>query len=245
MVNIEDLLLYLPKQHGEHGVDATLHMLTRRQSRIHEVFTNPPGGSWTSFDILRPSSDEVYRWDHMPRVPEAKRPDLVLQLNEDREMSFILLESKQTISDVYERMGISLIEFFTGSSADYLGLKNRPAWHRRCLNDERWELITPDDDENLRYWFRSHPESQVYYWPGFTFAMDPEHIENIRNLDTERMMAQQAELMRSHPDLHIVILIGWHGDRHEPFALRTYSDEFGETNLAEELDTMLEPVLIE
>jgi len=180
----------------------------------------------------------------MPRVPEAKRPDLVLQSNEGKEMNFILLESKQKISDAYDRMGTSLMEFFTGSH-DYLGLKSRPAWHRRRLNDERWRLITPDDNEDLRYWFRSYPESLVPYWPGFAFAADPEHLDNIRSLNTGRIMTQHAELLRSHPDLHIVILIGWHGDRHEPFAVRTYSDEFGETNVADELDTMLEPVLVE
>jgi len=243
MVNLEDLIRYLPKQHGEHGVDATLHMLARRQTRIHEVFSNPPGGSWTTFDILRPSSNDIYRWDHMPRVPEAKRPDLVLQSNETEEMSFVLLESKQAITDVYERMGTSLTEFFTGSK-NYLGLKNRPAWHRKTLRDETWKLITPDDDEDLRYWFRSYPKSGVHYWPGFTFALDPEHVESIGSLDSERITTQHASLMRSHPDIHLAILIGWHGDHHEPFVVRTYSREFGETDFADELDAMLEPVLV-
>jgi len=242
MVRVEELIRYLPKLHGEHGVDATLHRLARNQSRIHEVFSNPPGGSWTQFDILRPSSDEVYRWDHMPRVPEAKRPDLVLQFNEGEEMNFILIESKQTISDIYAGMGTSLTEFFTGSG-DYLGLKNRPAWHRRCLNEERWRLITPDD-EDLRYWFKTFPESLVHYWPGFTFALNPEHIESKSNINTETIITQNKELMDSHRDLHIVVLIGWHGDRHEPFAVRTYSEEFCRTSLAYELDALLEPILL-
>ena len=243
-VDLEDLFLYFPRQHGEHGVDATLHMLVGKQSTIHEVFSNPPGASWTSCDILRPLSTEVYSWDHMPRVPEAKRPDLILQFNEREDMSFILLESKQAISDVYVKMGTSLTEFFTGSH-DYLGLKKRPAWQRRRLDEEDWTLIRPDENVDLRYWFRSYPERSVHYWPGFTFASIPEYWETRDQINIGRIMAQHAELMRSYPDLHIVIMIGWHGNHHDPFAVRTYSDEFAETDLADELDTMLDPILVE
>jgi len=244
MVDVDDLLRYLPSQHGEHGVDATLHMLARKNTRFHEVFSNPPGGSWAVFDIWRPSTTEVYRWDHMPRVPGAKRPDFVLQFTDGQVINFILMESKQAIQDAYPRMGVLLTQFFTGSR-NYLGLKKRPAWHRKKINEAHWRVIPPDEDDDIRYWFREWPEMHTRFWPAFTFAVSPEFIMDLDNMDKRETLSQLTDLLGSRTDLDIVILIGWTGEYHEPFAIRAYSEEFARTDLARELDRLLDPVLVE
>jgi hypothetical protein len=244
MVDLEALLTYVPKQHGEHGVDATLHMLAKRQSRLHEVFSNPPGASWTQFDILKPGTSEMYRWDHMPRVPQAKRPDFVLQFNQVTEMNFLLIESKQSAADVYPKMGTLLTQFLTGSRG-YLGLKNRPAWHRRKLDQKYWEVIEPTSNEDVRFWFRNYPEQRVHYWTGFAFSLEPEYIERTDAFNRTRTQTQLEGLLRSNRTLHVAIAVGWSGRYHEPFAVRVCSEEFGDTVFRDEFDRLLNPVLIE
>lgn len=243
MTKLDILLGYLPSKHGEHGVDATIHMLSRRQSRIHEVFCNPPGGSWSKFDILKPESTEIYRWDHMPRVPpEAKRPDTILQFNRGRDIHLLLLESKRSFSDFYPQMGILLKQYFTGSR-NFIGLKDRPAWHRREISSEEWTFIPPDADENIRYWFKNYDRSLVHFWSGFAFAISPEYYADEKKIDVNEIADDMERLLQSQKDLHVTIAVGWRGPYHCPFVLRIYSKAFEETEFARILDSLLKPVL--
>ena len=243
MVKLDRLLGYLPSKHGEHGVDATIHMLSRRQSIINEVFCNPPGGSWSKFDILRPESSEIYRWDHIPRVPpKAKRPDSILQFNQGRDIHLALLESKKSFSDFYPGMGILLKQYFTGSS-NYIGLRDRPAWHRRHISSEKWSFIPPDEDENIRYWFKNHDRSSVHFWSGFAFALSPEYYADEEDIDIIEIKNDMEGLLQSQTNLHIIIAVGWRGKYHYPFMLRVYSEVFEMTEFAHNLDSLLEPVI--
>jgi hypothetical protein len=243
MVELADILRYLPKQHGEHGVDATLHMLARKQNSIHEVFRNPPGGSWTHFDIIRPTTGEVYRWDHMPRLPEAKRPDWVLQFNENRTVNFLLIESKPSFSDVYDNMGKLLIQFFSGSR-NFLGLRNRPAWHRKQRAQDEWTFITPKDDQTTRFWLKQYDDNQLKFWSGFAFALDPEYYQDTGDLDKAAILSRMGTLLGSRNDLEVIIGVGWTGEFHTPFVIRDYSENFRRTKFASELDKLLAPALL-
>ncbi len=242
MIALEDLFSYLPKQHGEHGVDATLHMLAKQQEMIHEVFSNPPGGSWTVFDIIRPNSSELFRWDHMPRVPGAKRPDWVLQFNQNQEMNFLIMESKQSVNDVYNEMGPLHIQFFTGSGK-YLGLMKRPTWHRRGVTEREWKFIPPEE-EGVRYWFKHYPSSLVKFWPGYAYCLNPEHYNDIKDLDLVGVRRQLQNVLDSENGLEIAIGVGWRGKYHEPFVVRDYSTEFKRTKFASELDKLLGPSML-
>lgn len=247
-IPVTELLEYFPKQHGEHGVDATLHMLAKGQDTIHEVFSNTPGGSWTLFDIIQPSTNEVFRWDHMPRVPEAKRPDWILQLNEGELMNFLVTESKQNIEDIYPDMGMLLIQFFTQSKG-FLGIRNRPAWHRRIRLPEinqaqaRWTLVSPDEDDGVRFWFKRH--DLVKYWTGFVFAFNPEHYETVDDDYKDAFVEDIRNLLRMKSDIQVAIGVGWKGKYHLPFVVRGYSEEFKTTKFASELDKLLSPALLE
>ena len=245
MNTLENILRYTPSRHGEHGVDATLHRLARRYGRVHEVFSNPPGGSWTCFDILRPQTSHVFRWDHIPRVPaDAKRPDLVLQFNEGRKMNFLSIESKQNITDVYPKMGKLLIRFFIGSSG-YLGLKDRPAWHFKKLGDSSWIFISPEDSEDLRFWFKKYNKQLITFWTGFAFALNPEYYQNIKEINVNHLQKALDDVFTKNRDLNVVIAVGWLGEYHVPFILRSYSDDFKLTQLASELDKLLSPVFLQ
>lgn len=245
MTTLEDILSYTPNQHGEHGVDATLHRLAKKYGRIHEVFSNPPGGSWTCFDILRPQTGQIFRWDHIPRVPaDAKRPDLVLQFNEGSKMNFLVIESKPSITDVYSKMGKLLTQFFTGSSR-YLGLKDRPAWHFKRLEDPSWTFISPEDDEDLRFWFKKYDRQLINFWTGFAFAIAPEYFERIEELNVNLLQGKLDKVIVKNRDLNVVILVGWVGEHHVPFILRSYSDDFKFTRLASELNNLLSPCVLQ
>jgi hypothetical protein len=243
LITTELLFSYLPSAHGEHGIDATLHRLAKNNDKMHEVFSNPPGGSWTAFDIQRPDTNEVFRWDHMPRVPAAKRPDFVLQFNEGEIINFIVMESKQTIQDAYPNMGPSMIKFFTGTGS-YLGLKNRPAWHRKENDQVQWKLIPPDSENNTRYWFRDWPEAQVRYWPAFSFARYPEWSLEISKSQIINLSNQLSQMLKTHADLSIAVLIGWLGPYHMPFAVRSFSEEFRHSPVSQIFDEFLQPIIL-
>ncbi len=234
------MLRYTPLQHGEHGVDATLHMLLRNQSEVHEVFCNPPGGSWTRFEILRPQTGESYLWDHMPRVPtNARRPDSVLQFNKDGEINFLLVESKQSIKDIAAGVGASLKRFFTGSTG-YIGLRDRPAWHLKTAGSDIWQVIPSDSREDVRYWLKKYPGSLVHFWGCFAFAIEPEyHREIAFKIGAELAEKMTAQLKES--DLDMIVAIGWRGLYHEPTLLSIYSDEFSRTTFSRGLKRLLAP----
>lgn len=249
MISIADLLGYFPTQHGEHGVDSTLHMLAERQTSLHEVFSNTPGGSWTQFDILRPSANEIYRWDHMPRIPEAKRPDWVLQYNDGRIINFLVAESKEKFDDIYEDMGKLLIQFFT-QSRGFLGIRNRPAWHKQRLRDDRaideanWELIPPTADPEIRFWFKDYDDRQLRFWPTFEFALEPEYYRDLAALGKDSVIRKMEGLLSRRTDIDVVIGVGWTGNFHTPFLLRSYSERFKTTKFASELDVLLRPSML-
>ncbi len=247
MSSLENLLKYFPKLHGEHGVDATLHELAIRypSNKIHEVFSNPPGASWNRFDILRPLTGEVFQWDHMPRVPPyARRPDLVLQFNEDFEMSFLLFESKQDIADVYPNMGELLENFFIGSKG-YVGIIDRPAWHYKRTAEDEWRVLDPRDDERLRYWFKRYDRAHVHFWSGFAFALNPEYYDDYQKVQVKIIQEAMSELIRTNPKLDVAVAVGWEGEYHFPFILKEYSPDFRRTSFASHLDDLLSPCVRE
>jgi hypothetical protein len=242
MISINELLKYYPRKHGEHGVDSTLHMLAAKQKIVHEVFINPPGASWSQADIIRPRRNEIYRWDHMPRVTEAKRPNWVLQFNEDNKMNFLLVESKQSINDLYENMGKTLIQFFISSKSS-LGLRYRPAWHRKKIDDPIWTFISPEDDDEIRFWFKKYDDKNIFFWPGFAFALTPEYYQTNDKIKREEIRSKCSDILKSRKDLKIVIGVGWSGPHHFPFAIADYSDDFKDTSFALKLAKLLEPIL--
>lgn len=242
MISLDEILSYLPIQHGEHGVDASIHMLIHKQASLHEAFSNPPGASWAQFDIIRPMTNEIYRWDHMPRVPEAKRPDWVIQLNEKEVMNFLLIESKPRISDIYDDMGKLLIQFFTGSP-NFLGLRKRPAWHRKPIEGNEWKFISPEEKDDIRFWFREYEDKLIRFWPGFAFALEPEYYPQPETLDRKAILGNIRKLLTPINNLKVIIAVGWCGKYHTPFIISDYSDDFKDTKFASELTKLLGPAL--
>jgi len=210
---------------------------------LHEVFSNTPGGSWTLFDIIRPSTGDVYRWDHMPMVPEAKRPDWVLQFDEGKVMSFLTIESKQNLQDFYPEMGELLTQFFT-STKEFLGIRNRPAWHKKDRGSDGWKFIPPEEDETIRFWFKKYDDPLVKFWAGFAFALNPEHYERTDSVDKDKLLDSMTNLLIRNKDIAVVIAVGWKERYHLPFVLRVYSEDFEKTRFATELDKLLKPALL-
>jgi hypothetical protein len=242
MTSIESLLRYVPSLHGEHGVDATLHMLVRNQEHLHEVLCNPPDASWGRLEITRPRTDEIYLWDHVPRVPPAKRPDSVIEFVEDIDIHFLLTESKQHIGDIYPKMGILLKQFFTGA-VGYVGILDRPAWHRRHQQSEEWEVLPPEADD-VRYWLKRYPRSLIHFWTAFAFALEPEHSANeSRSIDAETLAEMEAIVKRA--GLDAVIAVRWFGVQHTPRVFSVYSPEFRKSRFSSRLDGLLEPAEVQ
>jgi len=238
MLDLKLINDYFPASHGEHGVDATLHRIILKQTIFHEVFSNPPGGSWTQFDILRPNSDLIYRWDHMPRVPpDAKRPDLVLQLNIDSKMDFLLIESKKSHTDIYNNIATLLKQFFTGSTG-YHGLKNRPPWHFKKNSEIDWSVVKPEIDEKERYWFKKIQSNEINFWTGFAFALTPEYYSEEKSIEKETWIKKMKELLKTY-DLDVIIGVSWIDKEHKPVIIKVFSEKFFHSKFGEKLSSII------
>jgi hypothetical protein len=259
MISLRSLFSYLPDSHGEHGVDATLHMLCSSGGPLHEVFSNPPGGSWTQFDLIRPETENIYRWDHIPRAPThmVKRPDLVLQLNRSTHMNLLSVESKLAASAAESDMAARLTRYFLGARG-FTGLKERPAWHRLrggtaepevvegiMPTPHRWHVIPPDAPEEERFWFRDYPSDHVSFWSGFAYALNPETYSSVDAVRRDLVVWQIEQMLQTRPGLDVIIAVGWAGEYHKPFIVRRYSERFSETEMARGLDDHLRKSLVE
>ncbi len=257
MIKISDLLSYIPAKHEEHGVDATLHVLCSTGEPLHEVFSNPPGGSWTQFDVIKPGTNITYRWDHIPRAPSAdvKRPDLVLQLNEGDKMSFLSIESKLDASSAEIDMPIRLARYLTGTDR-FTGIMQRPAWHKlegKTTIPEvlegvspasmQWEILPPDASREDRFWLNDYPREKIKFWSGFAYALNPETYSELENVNKDEIVIQIESIHKKHPDLDVIIAVGWAGEFQFPFIIRKYSKEFLSSIFAIGLDKHLEEVL--
>ena len=257
MIAISDLLTYVPTSHGEHGVDATLHALCIDDGPLHIVFANPPGGSWTQFDLLRPETNSTYRWDHIPRAPSAavKRPDLVLQLNQAKRINLLSFESKLSVGAIEEELGERLTRYFTGAR-EFIGIKQRPAWHSMenavtspevtegvTPTSNEWSVLPPEAPIEERFWFRDYPQELISFWSGFAYALTPEIYIDHEHVNTRQLAQQHKALFQAHKDLDLILAIGWAGPSRNPFLISSYSDRFTGTHMAEGLTHHLSPAI--
>jgi len=235
MMRLNDILRYVPRTHGEHGVDATIHGLLKDSYELHEAYSNPPGGSWAELDIIQPNTGSLFRWDHIPRVArEAKRPDSIVQYNEDVVMNILLIESKKQRTDYYEDMKKLMIQYFTGSNG-FNGLKNRPAWHNKPRGSEEWIFMLDDRFNDERYWFQNINDSHVNFFAGFSYALTPEHYSHLSEVNFDEIKRSQEDLLNSD-NIDIIIGMGWYDQFHYPFTIITYDDGFERTSFGKILN---------
>jgi hypothetical protein len=105
---------------SEQDVDTAIHTIFSKQENfgIYESMCNPPGGDWSGVSILDFNKLDEYRWTSLPRVSavQGKRPDHIIQLLHQNELTFLSIESKDNASDldtnIGERLNNSLKELF-------------------------------------------------------------------------------------------------------------------------------------
>ncbi len=228
---ITKLLNFLPEQHGEQGVDAAIHGAIDENKTIHEVFCNPPGGSWTEFDIINPSDGTVSRWDHIPRNPtRVKRPDQVFQYPNKDSIELLTIESKYNMGDLTSDIGGRLIEYFEGNDS-YTGLRERPCWHRQDT-EGNWMVVEEDAAEEEKYWFRDH--QNVNYWAGFMFANSP------LDLTQEKEINNSLDKTLSKSDVDVAISISWVGEYQYPQLHMKGTNKFNKSAISIALQKILE-----
>lgn len=214
---IDALREYTPERHGEQGVDAAIHGAIEENPDLHEVFCNPPGGSWTEFDIVHPSNGTVSRWDHIPRrPPRVKRPDQVFQYLDEESVVLLPVESKYDASDLTSDIGSRLVGYFEGHE-NYTGLRERPCWHRKDSRGN-WKVLSEDTSEEQRYWFRDFPD--VEYWSGFMFANSP------LDLTDEDEIIEALDDTLSKSDVDVALSVSWIGEQQYPILYAKGTDEF-------------------
>lgn len=122
---------------GEHDVDTAIHSLFTRNSpeNIFESLCNPPGGDWSGISFFDKGAHTVYRWTSLPRVSEimAKRPDHVIQLNMDNGIIFLSIESKNSYSNLEDKIGLRLKSYIL------LLFANQPTAFRK--GNANWTLF--------------------------------------------------------------------------------------------------------
>jgi len=85
----------------------------------------------------------------------------------------------------------------------------------------------------------------VFLWAGFTYGLSPEVVGDTVEMARVLGETELSEMLRSHPDLDVVIAVGWRGAYQVPFVLRAYSPTFEETRMADALEACLAPCLLE
>lgn len=228
----EDVLrAYVPTRHGEQGVDAAIHGAIENSDVIHEVFCNPPGGSWTEFDIIHPLEKKISRWDHIPRQPSrVKRPDQVFQYLTENTLVLLMIESKYESKDLTSDIGTRLIDYFEGHE-NYTGLRERPCWHTRSRKG-RWRIVPPTASESERYWFRDYPD--VEYWSGFMFANSPLNVTN------EDVVEAALDDTLTESDVDVALSVSWVDDQQTPLLYAKGTDEFRRTGISTALQDVLD-----
>jgi len=222
---------FTPERHGEQGVDASIHGVVEDSDEIHEVFCNPPGGSWTEFDIIHPTNDFISRWDHIPRrPPRVKRPDQVFQYNDGGILTLLTIESKYELSDLTSDIGDRLIGYFEGHD-NYTGLRQRPCWHQKTPHG-KWNVIPEEASEDQRYWFRDYPD--VKYLSGFMFANSPLNLRDRDEID------EALEQVLSNSDVHVAISVSWTPENQYPLLYMKGDSEFRTTAISTVLQSALD-----
>ena len=225
-MNIDELVNYVPNYHGEHGVVSTIHRIIKKSSDLFEVYCNPPGASWSSIEINHHISSSKFIWNNIPRMPEnTKRPDSIIQYNQDKIINFLLIESKSKYTDLEPGMSRKLQYFFTGYES-FDGLFNRPTYHTKTSNSKSWKFIKNENDQK---WISKKNITKNLY-SGFAFAFDPEFIMDPNEFEKNIWLKKMKKILENNLD--VVIGIGWATSQHEPFALTIFSDKFEKTDFA-------------
>jgi hypothetical protein len=176
---------------GEHDVDTSIHSLFTKGNpeNIFEAMCNPPGGDWSGISYFNYNDSVEYRWTSLPRVSanKAKRPDHVIQLNINKAVIFLSIESKNTGANLENNIGNRLKSYI-----NYL-FKNKPTAFKK--KNEAWALFS---GKNL-----SMKNYSVYSGGAFCFKNDDEikSILKIKKLDF--IIAFQFENIPNHSILHI------------------------------------------
>ena len=235
-MKINKILEYVPTEHGEHGVDSVIHRSILKKPELEESYSNSPGASWAEITIQKPTSKEYFSWDHIPRDPKcAKRPDAIIQSNENNNISLLILESKGKITDVYKDIDKLLKEFFKGNRK-FNGLFNRPTQQRKNPSTGKWEYIGNNTKLDA-YWIKKI-KNKINLYSGFAFGFNPEYYENIKSFDNKLWTKKMIKL-RNDYSLDMVIGIGWYGVQHVPFLKIISSDSFSKTNFYSYLKSAL------
>ncbi len=233
MIDIDTLKKYVPKIHGEHGVDSVIHRKINKSNKLYEAYSNPPGASWASIQIHHPEEDAIFTWDHIPRDPDcAKRPDSIIQYNDGKEINILSLESKEKFSNAYNDMNDLLKKFFIGSD-NFNGLFNRPFAHKLFKGMDSKYIGNNDE---IAYWIKNYKNKKMF--SGFAFAFQPELYEKFSDFDTAQWKIKMNNLA-SEKDLDIVIGVGWRYEIHEPFTVIVTNVDFAKTNFCTEIVTCL------
>lgn len=219
MINLpEEILSYRPTEYDEQCVDTVLHEIVSNDPILKEVFCNPPGGSWTQFDIEHPLQDETkYRWSHISRNPpgSVKRPDHVIQNISDSHIDIFSIESKSRVTALEEDIGQRLNEYFTLKRKNFIGIKHRPCWHKK-VGEQSWEVIEPSESEDVRFWFRDYADIDL--WSGFAFAVPMDS-------DSDKI-EEKLNLTLSESDVDIGICTCWYNSENIWRIFLNFTNEF-------------------
>lgn len=229
-MDIDDLISYTPKIHGEHGVDSVIHRSIANNKKLFESYSNPPGGSWARLEIKHNNLNLIFAWDNIPRIISgAKRPDSIIQYNDNNIINFMIMESKEKISQIYDDISCLLKNFLKGSK-NFEGIINRPT--QMCMNDDGiWEFIEYGAANSS--WLQNM-KKYINLYSGFSFAFEPEHYDNQNSIDKQLWM-NKIKCIREKYDLDLIIGVGWMGKHHIPFMLIDCDKKFVETTFYNEI----------
>lgn len=104
----------IPIKFNENDIDTAIHLTFSSNSNIFESLCNPPGGDWSGIALMDKNNGE-HRWMSLPRVSkDAKRPDHIFQIREDKKNYLMIIESKENLNGLTKdqaELGKGLIKY--------------------------------------------------------------------------------------------------------------------------------------
>ena len=101
-------------EHGEHEVDFLLHRIFQNKKNIYDIYSNPPGATWSKLKIVHPNTKDEYIWPNIERDPGDKfvKPDSILQFIAGKKIQLLTIESKEKESAAKLDMAAKMEQFF-------------------------------------------------------------------------------------------------------------------------------------
>lgn len=206
-------------EHGEHEVDFLLHRIFQNKKNIYDIYSNPPGATWSKLKIVHPYTKDEYIWPNIERDPGDKfvKPDSIIQFIEGKKIQLLTIESKEKESAAKLDMAAKMEQFFA-RKLDPIGMYNKPTLFVHRKNQTEVKEVPKREQD----WFKKWKEKQIF--TGFAFCY-PEKFSDCGNIK----LSKELSFAGNMKNFDVLFGFGWCGKDQEPFVVLRLTAKFEKT----------------